>query len=48
MASRICDRGGAVAAVDALPALQPASIVGEIARRDRLGGLVYEYERSAA
>jgi hypothetical protein len=27
---------------------QPVSAVGEIVRRDRLGGLIHEYERRAA
>jgi hypothetical protein len=31
-----------------IPRIQPVSAVGEIARRDRLGGLVHEYERLAA
>jgi hypothetical protein len=31
-----------------IPCGRPASIVGEMVRRDRLGGLVHEYERSAA
>ena len=31
-----------------VPRGEPVSLVGEIARRDRLGGLLHEYERRAA
>jgi hypothetical protein len=31
-----------------IPCRKPKSIVGEVARRDHLGGLVHEDERSAA